>query len=64
MCLMVILQLTMTEAMKKCENVSDTLEEEIQSVVRMLSNRTGFAVSVGYVDVRSSPTPFTNSHHT
>ena len=57
MCLMVILQLTMTEAMKKCENVSDTLEEEIQSVVRMLSNRTGFAVSVGYVDVRSSPTP-------
>eukprot|EP00938_MAST-03A_sp_MAST-3A-sp1_P006553 g6553.t1 len=50
MCLMVILQLTMTEAMKKCENVSDTLEEEIQSVVRMLSNRTGFAVSVGYVD--------------
>ena len=51
---MVLLLITMTNAMRKCENVSDTLEEEIQSVVRMLSDRTGFAISVGYVDVSRS----------
>ena len=62
MLLMVLLLLTMTNAMRKCENVSDTLEEEIQSVVRMLSDRTGFAISVGYVDVSRSLVTHLRTH--
>ena len=48
--IVIILLVTMTNAIKRCENVSENLEDKIQSVVRMMSNRTGFAISVGYVD--------------
>jgi CubicO group peptidase (beta-lactamase class C family) len=46
----VVVEINASIGEKKCQNVSNTLESDIQSVVSTLANRTGFAISVGYVD--------------